>query len=82
MQEVANHAPQSPLSEVAKDLGAFAPYDDRYSSTTYTRPQLWRAYRLSQFTAAEVLRTITGRNLRAAVQCDPIFSGAPGKPIL
>jgi hypothetical protein len=79
IQEVARHTPQSPLLDVGKHLDAFAPYDDRYSSTTYTRPHLWRAYRLAQFTAAEVLRSMTGRNQRAAVERNPVFNGAPGR---
>jgi hypothetical protein len=76
MQEVARHKPQSPLLEVDKHRGAFAPYEDRYTSTTYTWSELWGAYRLAQFTAAEVLRSITGRNQRANVQCHPVFTGA------
>ncbi len=76
MKEVARLTPQSPLLEVDNDLGAFAPCEGRYASTTYTRSQLWNAYRLAQFTAAEVLRSITGRNQRAKVQCHPVFSGA------
>jgi hypothetical protein len=76
IQEVTRHAPTSALVEVQKDLDAFAPYEDRYTSSTYTRPQLWRAYRLAQYTTAEVLRTITGRNQRAAVRCHPVFNDA------
>ncbi len=67
IQEVAINAPQSPLAKLANDLKAFAPYDDRYTSTVYSRSDLWRAYRVAQFTAAEVLRTITGKSHRAVV---------------
>ncbi len=76
IQEVGRETPQSPLMEVANCLDAFAPYETRYTSTMYTRPQLWQAYRIAQFTAAEVLRSMTGRNQRAAVQCHPVFTAA------
>jgi hypothetical protein len=66
-------APNSPLALLQSDLDAFAPYEDRYTSKTYTRAQLWKAYRLAQFATAEVLRSITERNLLAVVVRSPIF---------
>lgn len=74
IHEVGRQTPGSPLMELATKLDAFAPYDDRYASTTYTRPQLWRVYRSAQFTAAEMLRSITGRNQRASIQNHPVFA--------
>jgi len=76
VQEVERQRPQSPMMDVANKLDVFAPYDSRYSSTSYTRPQLWRAYQLCQFTAAEMVRSITGRNQRSTVQSLPVFSDA------
>lgn len=73
VQEVSRHAPKSPLVLSQEDLGAFAPYEDRYTSNQYNRSQLWKAYRVAQFVAAEVLRSITGRNMLASVLRDPIF---------
>jgi hypothetical protein len=73
VQEVSLCTPKSPLVLPQEDLDAFAPYEDRYSSKKFARMQLWRAYRIAQFTAAEVLRSISGRNMLAVVLRDPIF---------
>jgi len=74
LQEVKVCTPGSPLLAMQHELDSFAPYDDRYTSKKYTHPQLWRAYRSAQFTAAEVLRSISGKNLLAVVLRNPIFS--------
>jgi hypothetical protein len=73
LKEISVLTPHSPLLTVGNQLGVFAPYGDRYKSTVYNRSALWRAYRLAQFTAAEVQRSISGRNLLSAVLRDPIF---------
>lgn len=79
LQEINARTPNSRLALVQNQLDAFAPYDDRYTSKTYTQAQLWRAYRLAQFTAAEVHRSIGGKNILSVVLRDPIFSDdAPG----
>jgi hypothetical protein len=74
IDEVRRLTPQSPLVGVQHRLTAFAPYEDRYSSNSYSRLELWKAYRLAQFTAAEVLRSISGSNLLSMVLRDPIFN--------
>lgn len=71
--EVKLRTPKSPLVLAQADLDAFAPYDERYSSNTYSHERLWRAYRIAQFVAAEVLRSITGRNMLAVVSRNPVF---------
>jgi len=82
INEIAQRTPNSLLLEIAQYLSAFAPYEDRYSAKTYTRPELWRAYRLAQFAAAEVFRSITGRNQRAAVRTHAVFSNSSDKVIV
>lgn len=74
IDEVRLRTPKSPLVLPQRDLDAFAPYEDRYTSSQYGRPQLWRAYRLAQFVAAEVHRSISGKNMLAVVLRDPIFT--------
>lgn len=73
VQEVRLCTSSSSLALAQIDLDAFAPYEDRYSSNKYSREQLWRAYRVAQFVAGEVLRSITGRNMLAIVLRDPAF---------
>jgi hypothetical protein len=55
------------------ELSTFASYEDRYTSKTFTRAQLWKAYRLAQFAGAEILQSITGKNMLALVVRSPIF---------
>jgi hypothetical protein len=74
-REVADHTPQSPLVELGKHLNEFAPYEDRYTSATYTWPRLWSVYRLTQFAAGEMVRSITGCNHRAQVESRTGFGG-------
>jgi hypothetical protein len=76
MQEITRRTPQSPIAAVANNLNVFAPYAARYTGTKYSRQELWQAYRLAQFAAAEVVRSITGRNERAVIQSHPPFNGA------
>lgn len=66
--EIGRLHPASELSTLQGQLVAFAPYDARYSGRVFSRPVLWQAYRLAQFAAGEVMRSITGRNQRAAVR--------------
>jgi hypothetical protein len=66
--EIARLHPTSQLRTMAGQLDAFAPYADRYSGRVFSRAELWRAYRLAQFAAGEVMRSVTGRNQRASVQ--------------
>jgi HEPN domain-containing protein len=73
-REVARQIPSSPLVEVQKRLDVFAPYEDRYTSNSYTRLELWNAYRLGQSVAAEVVRVITGVNQLSVILQSPVFS--------
>lgn len=68
MKEVKDLHPNSELISIENQLGTFAPYQDQYSSRSFSRDELWHAYRLAQFAAAELARAVSGRNLRAVVQ--------------
>jgi hypothetical protein len=80
-REVARQAPSSPLAEVENHLlDAFAPYADRYTSKSYSRAELWSAYRLAQSVAAEVLRAITGVNQLSRILTNPLFRSPSAPP--
>lgn len=68
MKEVKDLHPNSELISIENQLGTFAPYQDQYSSRSFSRDELWHAYRLAQFAAAELARAVSGRNLRVVVQ--------------
>lgn len=73
ISDLSQHRPNSNAMYSARNatekaqVGSFAAYSDRYSRREYSRDELWRAYRLAQFAAAEVIRSMTGRNQRAVV---------------
>jgi hypothetical protein len=64
---VLDKFPDSPLRELFTRLDTFPPVSDRYEAKEYGKQQLWLAYKLAQFTGAEFVRTLTGRNLRAQI---------------
>jgi hypothetical protein len=68
ISEIGRLHPASGLRTLQGQLDAFAPYDGRYSGRVFSWLELWQAYRLAQFAAGEVIRSITGRNQRAAVE--------------
>jgi hypothetical protein len=68
VREIHRLHPASELGAMEQQLDAFAPYSARYTDRVFSRPELWRAYRVAQFAAAELMRSITGRNVRADVQ--------------
>src|SRR5579872_6205358 len=67
MKEIKHLCPNSELISIENQLDAFAPYQDQYSGRSFTRDELWHAYRLAQFAAAELARAISGRNQRAVI---------------
>lgn len=68
IKEIKNLCPNSELISIENQLDAFAPYQDQYSGRVFSRDELWHAYRLAQFAAAELVRAISGRNQRAVIQ--------------
>lgn len=68
MAEIHRIRPNSQLSTIEPEFAAFAPYSDRYSSRIFRREELWHAYRVAQFVTAELMRSMTGRHMRADVQ--------------
>lgn len=66
--EVIRLHPSSRVAAIHLELSAFVPHSDRYSGRVFPSHELWQVYRIAQFTAAELIRSITGRNLITLVQ--------------
>ncbi len=67
LAEVISKEPTTELSEVRLEIDQFRPYDERYKGLTYSRQELWTAYRVAQFTTAALMRTLTPYNQRASM---------------
>ena len=57
--------PSSRLQSAKQTMRRFLPsVNDRYTPSNYTLAELWKIYKLTLFAAAEILRLLSGRNLR------------------
>lgn len=62
--------PVPQLASIRDQIGIFPLHLNHYTGQTFSPVDLWRAYRLAQFAAAELTRSVTGQNQRAGVQLE------------
>jgi hypothetical protein len=67
LNAILGRFPESGFRELEMRLDIFPPISDRYEAREYERQQLWDAYKIAQFTGAEFVRTLTGRNTRSQI---------------